>query len=454
MPLAPGAGRDAISCNVAEMIGSGWPRAQAVAASLDNARRHPRAYGGPANQTPQSGGLGLQRPIWGSMQAGAGASPWGGPPPGWTGQGGGYGQGIYGNLFGQAGGLVSGGPTGAAPASGAPNIDTIPQGHQMPPGFLASLGAPGNAGMPPWMANRQRWAPAGANPPALPAPQPSASASPLPAPAPAASPTSPPPSAAADMQAQVTSAMTGMQNAMGGFDNAYGVALNAAGGDPNDPAMAPFAQGQHDAFMGLVNAYRTKSQLGMARGGGLNVPRFADGGNLMPAYDFSRALRNAGESPASTPSGLLHSEVAGRTDRLPLSVAAGSYVLPADLVSGLGEGNTLAGSRVLDKMFGTAPMGTNLPHGGGRTNFPRPPAPERPVPTVTLARGGHPITGRITKPVEILAAGGEWIVDPEAVRRLGAGDLDHGHDILDRFVVAERKKLAKKLQKLPGPKDD
>jgi len=49
--------------------------------------------------------------------------------------------------------------------------------------------------------------------------------------------------------------------------------------------------------------------------------------------------------------GPLHSHVPGRTDKINLNVKLGSYVFPADVVSILGEGNTLAGSVVLRSFF-------------------------------------------------------------------------------------------------------
>ena len=44
--------------------------------------------------------------------------------------------------------------------------------------------------------------------------------------------------------------------------------------------------------------------------------------------------------------GPIHSAVAGRTDHLPMHVPSGAYVLPADIVSAMGEGNTAAGFKV------------------------------------------------------------------------------------------------------------
>ena len=40
--------------------------------------------------------------------------------------------------------------------------------------------------------------------------------------------------------------------------------------------------------------------------------------------------------------GPIHSSVAGRTDHLPMHVPSGSYVIPADIISAMGEGIFLA----------------------------------------------------------------------------------------------------------------
>lgn len=122
--------------------------------------------------------------------------------------------------------------------------------------------------------------------------------------------------------------------------------------------------------------------------------------------------------------GPIHSPVAGRTDHLPMHVPSGSYVLPADIVSSLGEGNTMAGYRAVRLMFQKAPYGA-------------------------FAQGGH-----VGNPVPIVAAGGEYVLSPDEVIWAGGGDLDAGHKKLDDFVNGTRAELIKTLKALPGPKRD
>ena len=77
--------------------------------------------------------------------------------------------------------------------------------------------------------------------------------------------------------------------------------------------------------------------------------------------------------PHKLHTGPLHSTVAGRTDHLPSQVPNGSFVLPADIVSGLGEGNTMSGFKAAKRMFegahrefgGTPYAGSNGPYGQG-----------------------------------------------------------------------------------------
>lgn len=116
--------------------------------------------------------------------------------------------------------------------------------------------------------------------------------------------------------------------------------------------------------------------------------------------------------------GPIPSNVCGRTDHLPVNVPSGAYVLPADIVSALGEGNTIAGFDALNAFFG------KQGYDGGETT-------------------------------EVVVAGGEYVIDPRVIAaRVGGGDLDSGHESLDQFVVKYRAKTIKTLKALPGPKKD
>jgi hypothetical protein len=117
--------------------------------------------------------------------------------------------------------------------------------------------------------------------------------------------------------------------------------------------------------------------------------------------------------------GPIPSNVCGRTDHLPVNVPSGAYVLTADIVSGLGEGNTIAGFYALEGFF-------------GKQRYQK----------------GSPTT-------EVVVAGGEFVLDPQTIaRRVGGGDLEHGQEVLDDFIVKYREKTIKTLKNLPGPKKD
>jgi hypothetical protein len=109
-----------------------------------------------------------------------------------------------------------------------------------------------------------------------------------------------------------------------------------------------------------------------------------------------------------------------------MHVHSGSYVIPADIVSALGEGNTEAGFHAVHELFG----------------------PEMGIP-LARATGGE--TGEL---VPIVAAGGEYVIHPSGVTRIGKGDLDTGHKILDHFVKKIRAKTVQTLKNLPGPAKD
>jgi hypothetical protein len=224
------------------------------------------------------------------------------------------------------------------------------------------------------------------------------------------------------------------------------------------------------------------------------------------------SMAGAGKK-TKTHKGAIHSSVAGRTDHLPMHVASGSYVIPADIISAMGEGNSMAGFKVAKNIFSApGPYGQSaesLPYGasgmpygvpapkkagGGDVGYeivkkmaigpgsgngtslaaPAPaaakpsfgdimtggasrqpgPAPKTELNDMYTPYSREYASGGATDAVPIVAAGGEYVIPPEDVMHLGGGDIDHGHKILDVFVKKMREKTIKTLQGLPGPKKD
>ncbi len=142
---------------------------------------------------------------------------------------------------------------------------------------------------------------------------------------------------------------------------------------------------------------------------------------LAVAYAIKRRAKAAGGAVFEGP---IVSHVPGRTDHHDMDVAAGSYVIPAHVVSGLGQGNTLAGMEKIKTMF-----------------------PDHHA--AKLAQGGL-VPG---KAVPIAAAGGEVVITPEQIIAK-YGSLKRGHQMLDKFCKTYTKKLVKQISKLPGPARD
>ena len=335
-----------------------------------------------------------------------------------------------------------------------------------------------------------------------------------------------------------------------GFAGTKGVGLGAGNHQQPEPQRA----GERSDVVKAAFASGGPTRLHRADGGGVETPETPS----VPSTKFHV--------------GPIHSGVSGRTDHLPMTVESGSYVLPADIVSAGGEGNTLAGFRVLRRTFGGAPYGVSAPYGqkggvyglpvtyaaGGKVRasgvmflspekqvlllrragenhkgewaFPaghieKGETPERAARRETQEEAGYDHDGglspfmhsdsqgvefttylahsqrftpklneehdgamwvdpeaaqrdlplhpgvkaalaklgsrRVEKAgggeasgVPIVAAGGEHVLSPDQVRRVGNGDLDTGHRVLDAFVKRVRKELIGTLSKLPGPRRD
>lgn len=222
-------------------------------------------------------------------------------------------------------------------------------------------------------------------------------------------------------------------------------------------------------------------------GSGGGYSQFAKGGKI-PQF---RAHRAAGGPPPSSEmapwftraearnqlhvGGLFGGSAAGRDDTLNRSVPTDSHVIPSDIVASIGKGNTLAGGNILTGMFHSQPYG--LPASGGRgtpaLRLPsvHAPAPQAglPMPRLDNANGGrHTDHGAQTVP--IAASSGEFLIHPAGVYQKGLEAaknmkldpkkltprkiMDLGHDVVDAFILHQRKKEIKTLSRLPPPARD
>lgn len=136
--------------------------------------------------------------------------------------------------------------------------------------------------------------------------------------------------------------------------------------------------------------------------------------------------------------GMLNGPTAGRADKKPIGVSGGSYVIPADIVSSVGGGNSMAGANAFNQLFKSGPFGSkpgiNVKSKVIRSRF---------------ADGGETEEGQ---EVPIIASDGEYVVSPEAVAEIGGGDMESGHSALDEMVRHIREQTIKTLSQLPGPK--
>ena len=154
----------------------------------------------------------------------------------------------------------------------------------------------------------------------------------------------------------------------------------------------------------------------LSRGGSAkNTSSPPRAGLFRGALDLARRYASGGRVVV----GAVDGTTPGRADELPVDVPSGSFVIPADIVAYLGEGNSRAGHVKLDQAFGSSKA---------------------------RASGGPA--------VPILISDGEYVVDPETVVRLGQGNADQGHAILEKLVLKLRKDHVLHLQRLPSPARD
>lgn len=159
--------------------------------------------------------------------------------------------------------------------------------------------------------------------------------------------------------------------------------------------------------------------------------------------------------------GALTGDTPGRADALPVTVPDGAHVVPADVVSSLGGGNTAAGLKHLGKMFPApkasapkpvvpkAPSMPNAPHLlAPKISMPKMKAPSvRNRPFVRFPRAA----GGAAEGVRCDLSDGEYVIHPSHVVRLGKGDAERGHRALDRWFMNVRRDDIEHRKRLPGP---
>ena len=168
--------------------------------------------------------------------------------------------------------------------------------------------------------------------------------------------------------------------------------------------------------------------------------RGRDMGGAAPPWYVKNEARNLMHT------GPIMSAVPGRTDTHNMAVPSGSYVVPAQAVSHLGQSNSLAGMKVLNRMFSSGPYGSSpmpLKHGAGP---PKPPHMNMKMSDDGGARGEGD-----GSPVDVVTAGGEYVIPPSKVMEIGGGDMKRGHKILDSWMNQIKKEHIATLKKLKPP---
>lgn len=158
-------------------------------------------------------------------------------------------------------------------------------------------------------------------------------------------------------------------------------------------------------------------------------------------------------------SGLLHGATGGQADQVKTQAPPGSFVVPAEVVAGLGQGNTLAGARVMQSILDTGPRGTPLSRGTRGRGPPRPPSVpaelrgglkeggEVPLFEAKARGGGKTEPGKT--PVDL--SHGEFVISPEHVKAWGGGDTERGIRIWNKWTWAKHKEHVKDLKEYKGP---
>lgn len=209
-------------------------------------------------------------------------------------------------------------------------------------------------------------------------------------------------------------------------------------------AMPPQPQAQQQA-----------APVQQARGGA--TPKRAAGGASMGISpgEGSPWWTRAEARGADSGGGFLHGVTPGRADSITTTAPGGSHIIPADVIAGLGEGNSLAGARVMQGILDTGPGGIPLPRGNRGMGAPRPPPAFRePAATggaIRLFPKERKSGGANDDETPVALSDGEFAITPHHVAAWGKGDIKKGHKLWDDWIVMRRKKDIATLKKLPGP---
>jgi hypothetical protein len=219
-------------------------------------------------------------------------------------------------------------------------------------------------------------------------------------------------------------------------------------------------------------AIATANKRARSDGGGadiaaaLSIARRAAGGFTPPSPPYF--ARQQMQSLDDRPYGFTVGFGGGRQDKNEVAVGAGSYVIPADIMAGLGDGNSLHGAKVWDTILSSMPWGIQKPQLHGKSGAPNPPHDAYLAQGVT--GGGQQQNfedGGEVPEVPIASADGETILSPEDVLRIGQfysppRDIEaypeshdrmmrRAHRVLDDWIKQERGRNIKHLKSLAGP---
>lgn len=176
--------------------------------------------------------------------------------------------------------------------------------------------------------------------------------------------------------------------------------------------------------------------------GGFNI---AKGPNLSPPNYFER-----GEA-RDMMHGAVPGIMPGRADTHMTRVPSQSYVVPASHISAMGQGNSAAGLKMAQSLFGL-----NGPYGIGAMKMPRGPGAPKPPRGIAFAAGGFAYSdggarGHGHTPVDVALSSGEYVIHPLVVKNIGNGSIEDGHRVLDAYILHARKREIKTLKHLPPP---